>query len=142
MIAIIAIFGVTFAYNGITSLALNKSRPTIAVKYDTTATYNLKYADYVNYTLYTENQDSCTYYTTAYGKISTQSKWVLLKRDTLTMGGTKVKYKLVTLRNATTDYLYGYNEIRILLYTPALKHNADSLGAMKYYLQLSYRNSN
>ncbi|MEN6553980.1 MAG: hypothetical protein ABFC34_13960 [Methanobacterium sp.] len=142
VIAIFAITGIVFAINGTTFLSLNKTRATVAVKYDTTATYNAKYSDYINYTLYTENQDSCIYYVLTYGKINTLAKWVLVKRDTLTIANTAaVKYKNVTLRNLSTDYLAGFNEYRILIHSPAIEAD-DSLGTMKYYLQISYRNNN
>jgi hypothetical protein len=139
LIAFIAISaGVFAATNSLTFLALNKTRATVAVKYDTTATYKLNYAPYVNYTFVVSNMDTCIYYLQVQGKIKGVSSFVNVKKDTLSMGGTKVKFKNVVLRNLTTDYLYGFDEFRILVHGVATTATA-SLGTMKYYLQFSQR---
>lgn len=141
LIAFIAITaGVFAATNSLTFLALNKTRVTVAVKYDTTATYKLNYPNYVNYTFVAENQDTTTYYLLTYGKMKGLSKFVLVKRDTLVMTGTRTvpKTKNVVLRNYTTDYLYGFDEFRILIHSPAIEAD-DSTLTMKYYLQFSQR---
>jgi len=140
-IAFIAISVSVFsATNSLTVLALNKTRATVAEKYDTTATYKLNYPNYVNYTFVTTLQDTATYYLLTYGKVKGISQFVLVKRDTLTMAGTGAtpKTKNVVLRNYTTDYLYGFDEFRILIHSPAIEAD-DSLGTMKYYLQFSQR---
>jgi hypothetical protein len=141
IIAFIAISaGVFAATNSLTVLALNKTRSRVIVTYDTTATYKLNYPNYVNYTFVSTNQDTATYYLITQGKMKGLSQFVIVKRDTLTMAGTGAipKIKNVVLRNYTTDYLYGFDEFRILIHSPAIEAD-DSLGTMKYYLQFSQR---
>lgn len=139
LIAFIAITaGVFAATNSLTFLALNKTRATTAAKYDTTATYKLNYPNYVNYTFLIANQDSTTWYLQVQGKVKGVSTFITVKRDTLITGGTKVKYKNIVLRNYTTDYLYGFDEFRIVVLGAAITPS-DSFASMKYYLQFSQR---
>jgi len=119
------------------TLILDKSRARVTAGYDTTATISLKGADKVDYTFAIVNQDSAVYRLIVDGKILNKSNWVLLKRDTLKVlqGGLPYTYKNVTLRTPSTDDLKGFEQIRIRVERLAIP-TADSLGAMKYYLQL------
>jgi len=134
ILTLLMVSGILFAFTN--TLPLDKTRARVTAGYDTTKVQSLSGADAVDYTFAVEKQDSCIYYIITDGKIYSKNLFVILKRDTLLCHqNNTTPYKNVVLRTPTTDNLKGFEQIRFRVQRLAIP-TADSLGTMKYYLQL------